>query len=603
MKRFIVIILIILILALFMSCNSEQKKESETSSGNGIILREDSKKKDNTSAAEEKFITSVTGIVHMRSFDNLEFEEKSEAEKNKDKKDKTEEKDTVPLEGVSIIFKGIDSNNEYHTESTKDGIYQISDIHAGHYSISIDHPDCLRFESKVTINNDDDNKKNYKLISKIQDNTPYEKARPRFEHFTLKFGDGLKGKQVILKQIETDIIISSTDLSTDDPSSSLYNAARYHVEGILKSAVERKGLTKDQVSENSGDLAWAKKFSQNQFPEVPRTAICYIPVTNPPRSDEGKLVYDFKTLSEIELDYLDKLMQVFIENKIYFPYFSVCGEFNASTMQEGEYRVDDIVRFYDAYVRTVKKYYPNSQVGISMNNIYEYGDYHAPPYAMKKIWKEKIASGEIVTSLDFVNRLSGIGCPFDFVSTELHPGETDHYSFEFIKWYCDELLSTGKKLYLWEFWLVGKEIYDYPEDWFQQPYMNIIPEGGIEEINEDNQAVILSKFLDYIALNPEMIGFHSDAQIRDGYKLMSRAVDVPVNFGYWREDHSIKPAFYTHLNWLKSVRYVKTINNSQDVFSFEALPGAYELIYYDNNGNIENIIFELNKDRQNTELP
>ncbi|MBN2239709.1 MAG: hypothetical protein JW712_08040, partial [Dehalococcoidales bacterium] len=376
------------------------------------------------------------------------------------------------------------------------------------------------------------------------------------------------------------------------------------VEGILRSAEEREGMTKEQVEENSGDLFWPERFSQSRFPEVPRTGICYIPIPNPPGFQEGEPEFNFETLSGIELDYLDKLMQVYTERGFYFPYFAVCGEFNVAAMQESAYTVDNIVEFYDACIRKVREYYPNSEVGVSMNNIYEYGEWYTPPYASKEVWDSKVASGVIVTNVDFIKRLSDIGCPFDFVSTEIHPGETDHYSFDFLKWYCDELIKVGKKLYLWEFWLVGTNIDNYPESFFTGPTRHIIPEGGKDEINENAQAEILSEFLDYIASNPDMMGFHSDAELRDGTPIEQYASGrVPVNFGYWREDHSIKPVYYVHLNWLKSIRYVKKLDIQQEDYSFEAVPGSFQLIYYDDSGNVNNIIFELNEENNTIELP
>jgi hypothetical protein len=183
------------------------------------------------------------------------------------------------------------------------------------------------------------------------------------------------------------------------------------------------------------------------------------------------------------------------------------------------------------------------------------------------------------TNTDFIGRLNAIGCPYDFVSTELHLGESDPYSYEFLEFMCDELIEVGKKLYLWEFWIISENADGYPEDFFNGVGQYRLPPDGKAGMNRENQSIILGQFLDYVAATPEIIGFQCDAQSKDGEDVPGRWAPVPVDYGYESDDGILKPAFYTHADWINSTLYCQAIDvNDNNSFTFTAIPGCMKYI-------------------------
>lgn len=499
----------------------------------------------------------------------------------------------VSTEGIVVDLLDSGGNIQYSTTSDIDGAFNIVDIAPGSYTLRLSHDDCVELRHLIVFESGEEEFVDYFLIPSFPDSQPYQVAEPRFRNFTIQV-DVDTSSPILLKQIETDIIISANGLGLGVPHYYLYNTARDHAEGMLNPANERENLSDEEFIALTGDFDYQLGLGSPNPPIFPRRTISYLPIANPPLTPSGEPLYDFEELSSIELNHLRRVLQRYRDYDVEYPYYAVGGEFNFMAMMAG-YDIDDVVGFYDDCVHLVREFFPEAEIGITINNIYEYGDYHFPPFTMKEIWHEQIDNRMLATNTDFIGRLNEIDCPYDFVSTEAHLGESDPYSMEFLEFLCEELISVGKKVYFWEFWIVSGSVENYPEHHFDWVGQYLLPPEGKSGINEEAQSNILAQFLDYIAANPDIVGFQCDAQSKDGEYTPGRMVPVPVDYGYEREDGALKPAHYTHLNWLDSLRFSRTIDISVgDSFSFEALPGYYEIRYYDINQIPHQVRFELN---------
>lgn len=558
MKRFLSFLLIVTALTLFTACSSSSQVD-------------------------------LSGEISARVFEYQEYQSG---------KDYSNSGRLVSVEGATVNLCGIDNNNSYETITTAGGYYDFAKVDFGTYEITIWHDDCLIYQNTITVKSDKQKSYDFELIWKLDQNTPYVKAEPRMQDFTVTMNNSYDNRRFMIKQVDVDILLSADGLGADTDHYWLYNCARYHDQGTLLGADVRSMMSLDEVKSNTGDLSWAVHLSNPDPPISPRITMGYIPTANPVYGEDGKPLYDIETLAEIELAYLKKVLDLYKEMNVDFPYFSMCGEFNITGMDAG-YDIGQIANYYDASVRLVKEYYPESEIGISINNCYKYGDYHFPPFGNEEIWYRKTSNGEYANNIDFISRLNNLGTPYDFVSTEFHLGETDPYSFDFIRQMCDDLISVGNKLYLWELFVLGRPPLSYPDDWFKGIGKYRLPEGGIEGINETAQNEIFIELFDYVASTPAMLGFHCDAHKPDGGHMPGRAVDAPSDFGYQDEDGNMRPAFFSHQDWLRKIYYCGTAEGKEGSLSFKAVPGYFEVYFYDHDGKINVRKFVLNQDNSN----
>lgn len=492
--------------------------------------------------------------------------------------------DPDDLSGVTIELLDDSQKVKYSTDTDSSGRYEIPAIVPGIYHVKVSRESFLTCEHELVLEPGEKAKRDYSLIPRLPDHTPGGAAAPRFKEMTVPLANLSPSSSFLVNQLETNIIITTNGLGAPTPNYYLYNAVRYHAEGILLPASERVGMTDDEIRAITGAVDWSQHLAIPNPPITPSCTLGYIPTANPAVDAFGQPLYDFETLAAIELDYLKKVLGIYRDAGMDYPYYTVGGEFNISAMNM-EYPVDDIVAFYDACARLVKDYFPTTQVGIAMNNCYDYGDYHFPPFADKSVFNRMINSGTYVTNVEFIRRLADRGCPFDFVATEIHLGETDPYSFEFLEWYCNELIKAGGKLYLWEFWVISEDVSDYPEGHFDGIGRYLLPPEGAAGINRENQAAITGRFLDYVAATPAMLGFQCDGQSPDGVLIPGRMVPVPSDYGYFTSDGAAKPVFYTHSEWIKNNLFCLTAPYMKsDSMKITALPGLYEVYYYDSSG-------------------
>jgi hypothetical protein len=101
---------------------------------------------------------------------------------------------------------------------------------------------------------------------------------------------------------------------------------------MLVPANERENLTDEEIMAIVGNLSWGQGLSHPDPPISPSHPICYLPTANPPVNESGEPLIPLDELASIELDYLQRILQIYKDADIDFPYFAVGGEFNITGM-------------------------------------------------------------------------------------------------------------------------------------------------------------------------------------------------------------------------------------------------------------------------------
>ena len=370
--------------------------------------------------------------------------------------------------------------------------------------------------------------------------------------FNLQFvdenGDLMANTSFHVKQIRQDFLMNNREAFTNYSWIETTNSE-------LREFESKRDITAEIIIDDLNLISDPPKTDDDMF------IMLNIPVSFP----EKVKISDYE---DVETNALEMYAEAFDEIDIAPDYIQILTEFNQKMQLNMGLDLEGSIAFADRYIRKARELFPDSELILSLGPLYCYEDFYSPPTPGGCI--EGLRTGEILSHVGFIERMEALDSPYDIIGIEYQIGSHHSPELEHFEYLFDDLSQFGKRIFIWEYWVMSEEV-DPGEDPLFAMFMYNRPEGGW---TEEYQAGIFEGTFEYIDQNPLIMGM-TQFGWKDGHLNVDNYI-FPC--GIMREDGSKKPSYYILEEWYESWFTECDIETDDDGRAqFYGMPGLYQL--------------------------
>lgn len=290
--------------------------------------------------------------------------------------------------------------------------------------------------------------------------------------FQNQYGGLLKNKTIEIKKIRDNIMINFPEIANNI------------------NILEPKKLDPKEINiENIKTALNLNKESKKEFLKKEKFNILYIPLIYP----ENEI--NLGEFSNIQINALEQYAAAIKEYDIPIDFVKILENFNSEMQIELNFDKNESLDFIEIYAKKIKEKFNTAQIIISIDEMLCYYEYALQAEDKRCLVKEN--SENIWDQWEFIKNLEERKIAYDIIGYKYYPS-LDHSSlFADFEKIFDDLRSTGKKIYIEEFFVPGNE-----------PLKEFIKNKPDNGWSPEFQKNFIKKTLGYIDYYPEMVGIN-----------------------------------------------------------------------------------------------
>src|SRR3989339_837886 len=295
--------------------------------------------------------------------------------------------------------------------------------------------------------------------------------------FQNQYGGLLKNKKISIEKVRDNLLMnfgegfSNINLLQTDSGAILFDV--------------QENITADEIIK-------ALKKNKEQYSQKEKYNLLIIPLAWPTENNKDISLGKFSTF---QIKILETYAEVFEKNNIQVDFVQILGGFNQRMQAEFNFALDESLDFVEVYAARTRKLFPDAKIIISVGEMLCYNEYALQ--ASDQRCSGDLKSGKFINQWDFIEKINNKNVSYEIVGYKYFPA-LDHSSLfiDFEKMF-DDLIGTGKKIYIEEFFIPGAE-----------PMAGFIKNKPDNGWSQDYRAKSLSRVLKYINHHPDVVGIN-----------------------------------------------------------------------------------------------